>query len=106
MPWSLSGNIRGPAGVGGATTKMVEFDCGNVAKRQHSATVTDAAILATSKLVVVQAGEAATGHTADENELEQFTSNAIPQAGKMVVNLAAVWGCSLQGPVRIYYTVG
>ena len=94
------------AASGGAVTKVAEVDCGIVAKDQLLATVTDAAVLPTSKIMALQAGQAATGRTADENEMDHFAVVAMPGTGSVTFVLNALYGCLLQGNVKINYTIG
>lgn len=70
---------------------------------QHRATVTDAAIALTSKVMVSLAG----GSDADENDAETLDImglSAIPADGSMVVIMA--FGTRTAGPVKIHYTIG
>lgn len=90
--------------------KEIEVDVGYsvVNKNVITMTVVDADILSTSKVVAVQAGVAATGKSADENELDHFIVNACPSTtgGSMILNVVALEGTTLSGKYKIHYVIG
>ena len=95
-----------PGGSGGLTLTTVEIDCGTLAKDKVVSTVTVAGITATSKIIATQAGLAATGRQADENEMDQFIVVAVPLAGQIQFVLNSLHGTLLQGNVKLHYAIG
>lgn len=78
---AVSGDIGTATAVGGGgstTVTQVEIDFGNVPVLTKTFTVTDVTVTAASKIIAVQAGTAATGRQADENEMDsvRFACNA------------------------------
>lgn len=90
---------------GGGSVSVCEVDFGATAARSRRFTVVDAAITATSKLIVAQSGIAATGKAADENEIDALVARATPNAGSMTVYVDALHGF-LRGKYKLNYTVG
>lgn len=99
-------NLSGSGGGGGLTLTTVEIDCGTVAKDKIITTVTVAASTPTSKIIATQAGLAATGRQADENEMDQFLVVAVPLSGSVQFVLNSLHGTLLQGKVKIHYAIG
>ena len=79
---------------------QVEVDFGPVPTSYGVFTVTDAAVSALSRLHVVQAGNAATGRSADENEMDPIAFSARASAGVLTIT-----GRTLDGPVVGRYVV-
>jgi len=92
-------------GGAGASWTTYELDFGSSATMAAKATVTDATVSGTSKIMVVQAGEAATGRQADENELDALVCSAIPAAGTFTLH-CAVQRSLTHGKFKVYYSVG
>lgn len=94
-----------PAAAGSATVTQVEVDFGSTPTRSRTFTIVDAAVSATSKIVVIQSGEAATGHSQDENEIDTLIFKPIPALGSF-----DVYAESLTGPVvgvyKLNYLIG
>lgn len=99
-----SAGIAGSNGTDGAdgalTVTEVEIDFGSVPVREKHFTITDAGVSATSKIIAVQSGKAATGRDADENEMDALVFNCKPETGQFVLNAFAI-----PGPVTGKYKV-
>lgn len=99
------------AGGGSVVITEIEIDfdtCGlgaATAKYVCKATVVDAAVSATSKLLITQAGEAATGRQEDENEMDPLVCRGAPAAGQFTLYCSPTRG-GVAGKYKIYYTVG
>lgn len=96
-------NITG--GGGAATITQVEIDFGSIPTRGKTFIVTDAGVSSSSSIVVCQAGNAATGKQADENEMDPIIFLAIPGTGQFTLI-----GSTKDGPVvgkfKVNYMVG
>ena len=102
----ITGTLTIPGGGGGgATWTAVELDFGVDAKFVAKTTVTDAAITATTKIMVLQSGIAATGRQADENEMDSITCSAIPGTGNFVLQCACQRSVT-HGVFKVNYTTG
>lgn len=93
------------AGGAGASWTVTEINFGVDAKFVAKATVTDAAITATTKIMVLQSGIAATGRQADENEMDSITCSAIPGTGDFVLQCACQRSVT-HGLFKVNYTTG
>ena len=82
----------GAAGGGGGTATIVERNLGSTANWQGKFTVTDAAVSATSKVLIWQSYGPYTGKgtRADEAEMDRITCYAEPGAGQMIVKWRSV----------------
>ena len=87
------------------TVQTVELDFGSVPVASAQFTVTDATVAAASKLVIVQAGTAATGRDADEAELDPIAATASPGDGQFTVFCAPLMG-RVVGKYKFHYQVG
>lgn len=96
--------IPGGAAVVSMTTVEVTF---TVPTSEGEFTVVDAAVSATSKIIVQQSGIAATGKTADENAMDVVDAVAIPASGSFTLRVAARDpGKPLLGAFKFNYLVG
>lgn len=90
--------------------KEVEVDVGYGVQNRDviSLVVVDSDILPTSKIVATQSGTAATGKTADENELDQFivTVNPSSTGGSATFILTPLHHTTLTGKYKIHYVIG
>jgi hypothetical protein len=68
-------------------------------------TVTDAAVTATSKILITQSGNAPTSRQADENEMDALSCSATPGTGSFTLNCVASPG-PVAGKYKIFYTIG
>lgn len=108
--YAASGQPIGETGANGAdgangangalTVTETEIDFGVVPVREKQFTITDAGVSATSKIIAVQSGKAATGRDADENEMDALILNCKPATGQFVLNAFA-----MPGPVTGKYKV-
>ena len=83
---------------------LVEYDLGATPTSYATFTQTDSNVSSTSNVDMVQSGQAPTGRSADENEMDRFEVVTSPGAGQFTV-----WIRSLDGPVvgkyKFSYTV-
>lgn len=99
-----TGTINVTAGGGSLTISTTEIDFGTDAKFVAKATVTDAGVSGTSKILVWQSGEAATGRQSDENEMDGITCNAKNGSGSFTLRCQANRSVT-HGKYQVYYTV-
>lgn len=92
------------AGGAGANWTTYELDFGSAAKFVDVETVTDAAVSASSKIMVLQSGLAATGRQADENEMDELTCRGIPASGQFSL-LCSCARSVTHGKFKVAYTV-
>lgn len=103
---NASGVITCNVTAGGSVTiTEAEIDCGSAATKACSATVTDATVSGTSKLLITMSGNAATGRQADENEMDKLMCSAVPGSGSFVVHCIPLPG-PVSGKYKLWYTVG
>jgi len=93
------------SGGGAVTMTEAEIDCGASATKDCTATVTDAGVSGTSKLLITVSGNAATGRQADENQMDKLVCSAVPGAGSFVVHCIPLPG-PVSGKYKLFYTVG
>ena len=91
--------------VTGTTIKEIEVDFGASAVRSKRFTITDAAVSATSKIMVMQSGKAATGRSADENEMDMLHFLATPGSGTFVLIADCLTG-RVNGKYKANYLIG
>ena len=91
--------------ITGATITEIEVDFGASAVRSKRFTITDAAVTASSKIVVMQSGKAATGRSADENEMDMLHFRAIPGAGAFTLLADCLTG-RVNGKYKANYLIG
>jgi len=93
------------------TETEINFDtCGVSVGTIHAsftctATVTDAGVSGTSKIIVLQSGAAPTGRQADENDMDPLACNALAGAGSFTVICKALNGPA-HGKYKLNYLVG
>jgi hypothetical protein len=93
------------AGVaGGASWTEVEIDFGSVPQYSKSFTIVDASVAASSLIMAVQSGTAATSRSADENGMDGLVCNATAGTGQFTLNVFAVPG-PVAGKYRVSYVV-
>ena len=90
---------------GAAAISEIEIDFGASAVRSKKFLISDAAVLASSKVVPLQSGKAATGRQADENEMDMLHLRAAPAAGAFTLYAACLTG-RVNGKFKINYQVG
>ncbi len=90
---------------GAAAITEIEIDFGASAVRSKKFLISDAAVLASSKVVPQQSGKAATGRQADENEMDMLHLRAAPAAGTFTLYAACLTG-RVNGKFKINYQVG
>ncbi len=92
---------------GGVTISSCEVDFGTTPLPEREFTITDAAVTATSKLIVTHAGNAATGKSADENAMDALVATAQPAAGSFTLYARTLDPVALvQGKFKFNYLVG
>ena len=101
--------ISGGSGTFSVTQVEIDFDtCGlgtHVAKVACEATVTDASITASSKILVSQAGDAPTGKESDDNEMDPLSCSAQPASGSFTLRCIPLRGPT-HGKFKINYAAG
>ena len=90
---------------GGVAVSEVEIDFGAAAVRSRKFSITDAAVTAASKLIALQSGKAATGRSADENEMDILHFAATPSAGAFTLYAACLTG-RVSGKYKVSYLIG
>jgi hypothetical protein len=92
-------------GGGSGSVTQIEIDFGTTPTRSKTFVITNAGITTTSKILLTQAGTAATGRQADENEMDPIIFAGIPSTGQFTLIAS-----SLNGPVvgkyRVNYMAG
>ena|SRR3990167_6082518 len=93
--------------TGGAVDIIeTELDFGTaVAQQAKSFTITDAAVGATSSILMEQSLEAATGKQQDENEMDSFNVRCVAAAGSFTAYVESLYG-SVAGIFKFNYLVG
>lgn len=94
---------QGPTGT--TAISEIEIDFGSSAVRSKSFSVADAGVTAASKIVPQQSGKAATGRTADENEMDLLHLRAVPGAGAFTLYAACLTG-RVNGKFKVSYIIG
>lgn len=88
----------------GSSWTTTEIDFGVRSTWNKVATVVDGGVSGTSKIIVVQAGTAATGKQSDDNEMEQINCNGIPGTGQFTLNCTAQRTVT-HGAFKVHYLV-
>lgn len=96
----------GDANYAGAavTVTQVEVDFGTACDYTGVFVITDAGVTATSKIDAWQAGDAATGRVANENEMDGLVCSCLPAAGTFTLVITAVPG-PVVGKYKVNYLV-
>lgn len=100
-----TGTVNVTGGAGSFTLTEIEVDFGTDAKLVVTATVVDAAVTATSKIIFLQSGIAATSRQADENEMDGIICNATPGSGSFVIQCRNDRSPT-HGKYKINYAIG
>ncbi len=101
----VSGNVATINVTGGsASVTQVEIDFGTIPTRYKTFTITNPFITALSNLIITQSGAAATGRSADENEMDPIIFSGNPTSGAFTLNAAALNG-PVVGKYRVNYIV-
>ena len=79
-------------GGGSASMTEIEVDFGATPVAAKTLTITNAAVTASSKIIVSQSGAAPTGKSADENEMDFILANATPASGQFTLRLHSMFG--------------
>ena len=87
---------------GALSVSEAEVDFGASPVYDKSFTITDASVAASSKIIAVQSGSAATGRDADENELDSLILRCVPASGSFTVYAKAIPG-PVSGKYKINY---
>ena len=95
-----------PSGGGGsATLTETEVDFSYPPQKTKSFTVTDAAVTASSKIMVSQSGSVPTDKGIGESELDSASFSAIAGTGQFTLIATALDG-KIGGTVKAYYLLG
>jgi hypothetical protein len=101
----VTGTLNATGGSGSFALTTVEIDFEVDAKFVAKLTVVDAAVTATSKIIALQSGIAATGRQADENEMDAIVCSATPAAGSFILQCACSRSVT-HGLFKVNYTIG
>ena len=82
-----------------------EIDIGTTSVEDFTATVTDAGVSSSSKILVTGSGNAPTGKDADEVEMDKLDCTVLPGTGSFDLHCIAVPG-PVHGMFKVFYTVG
>lgn len=85
--------------------KQTEIDFGTSSRGSGTFTVVDAAVSAFSRILATQAGDAPTGRSADENEMDPLVISAQPAAGQFTLYVTPLHG-PVQGKYKVNYLIG
>lgn len=91
--------------AGAVSVSTAEVDFGTTPAIEQEFTVTDAAVSATSKIMVLQGGQAATGREANEALMDQFHATAVPGTGSFTLHVKS-FGGPVVGKYKFNYLVG
>ncbi len=89
----------------GTPISEVEIDFGASAVREKRFTISNAAVTAATKIVATQSGKAATGRSADENEMDYLHLRAVPGAASFTLHAACLTG-RVSGKFKVSYLIG
>jgi hypothetical protein len=89
---------------GGSVSKQFEIDFGALGTRSKVFTITDTDVNVLSKLFVQQSGNAATGRSQDENEMDALTFRSIAGAGQFTLYADSLFG-PVAGKYKISYSI-
>lgn len=98
-----SGRTSGGGSGGSVTWTEVEIDFTTLAY-ERSFTITDAGVGASSKVIVVPSGKAATGRTADDWQWDMISFAALPASGSFTLYAVAYPGPVI-GKRKIQYSI-
>lgn len=101
---SFNGMVLNTAGGGGTSITETEIDFGSWPTFSKTFTIIDATVTTSSKINPIQSGKAATGKSADENELDLITFRAAPQTGSFLLFADAETG-PVVGTFKVNYIV-
>lgn len=101
-----TGTVTVSGGGGGSfALTQIEVDFGTAGAFVVIGTVVDAAVTATSKIIFLQSGIAATGKQADENEMDGIICTATPGAGSFVIQCRCDRSVT-HGKFKVEYAIG
>lgn len=101
-------DVRGATGAAGTAVvdiQQTEVDFGTVPTDTKTFTVTAGAIVGTEQINATQSGDAPTGRSADENEMDTLQVSARAASGSIVFIVRALDG-PVVGKYKINYLVG
>lgn len=84
----------------GGSSTQIEINFGSKPTRYKTFTITDGYVTAASKIIVVQSGNAPSGRSADENEMDPMIFSATSGSGHFTLTAS-----TLNGPVVNNYKV-
>ena len=97
--------VVGAGGGGSATVYEVEVDFGATSVKSKTFTVTDAGVSPGMKIVVTQSGNAPTGRSADENEMDVLIGRAFAGTGQFKLFVDCLTGM-VSGKYKFNYMIG
>ena len=98
--------LHSHAGGGAVDIKQVELDFGTALRQKtKSFIVTDTGVSLTSQILMLQAMDAPTNKSQDENEMDTFNCRCVPGVGQFSAYVESLWG-SVTGKFRFNYLAG
>lgn len=98
-------DIASGGGGGSATVTSIEIDFGTTPTSYKTFTIIDSAVSTSSFLIINQSGAAATGRSADENEMDPLIFSGTPASGSFTLVASALNG-PVVGKYKVNYIVG
>lgn len=97
------------AGTGNVTIntsiKQTEVDFGSIPTSSKVFTITDATVGTSNKILAIQSGDAPTGKSADENEMDQIDFIVGAGTGQFTLYAFAAYG-PIVGKYKVNYQIG
>ena len=90
---------------GGGSFAETEIDFGATPTAYANFTVSNGSVTASSKILVSQSGNAPTGKSADENEMDRLTCSALPASGSFTLYCKSEDG-PVVGTYKVFYVFG
>ena len=84
--------------------RTVEIDLGSPGTRSKNFVIVDADATATSVISAWQSGIAATGRSADENEMDRISFAVLPAAGSLTIYATSILG-PVSGLYKVHYMI-
>jgi type III secretory pathway component EscV len=104
---TVTGNVAVVNVTGGGSTSItqIEVDFGTTPTAYQTFTVLDNSVSPTSNLIVTQSGNAPTGRSADENQMDPIIFSATSGTGGFTLIASALNG-PVVGKYKVNYIVG
>lgn len=93
------------SGGGSTSVITIEIDFGIIPTRSKTFTIIDLTVSTSSLIIINQSGAAATGRSADENEMDPLIFSGTPGTGTFTLIASALNG-PVVGKYKVNYIVG